>query len=301
MLKGLISDIQRFAIHDGPGIRTTVFFKGCPLNCRWCANPETIEPRPEIMFSPGFCMQCGICAQTCPQNAVTFTPGELPVRDRELCISCGSCAEACPKNALLLRGTLMAVDEIMAVLEKDLPFFKRSGGGVTLSGGEPFRQPEPVGEILRLCAQRGMHTAVDTCGCVAWEAIEPSLEHIDLFLYDLKHLDPKAHKQGTGVTNELILANLGRIQKSGKKVIVSLPLIPGFNDSSENLTRTAVFVAELGITELRVLPYHTYGRGKYQKIGRENSMSQIPALEPAEAEKAKEILEKYIPKVAVGG
>ena len=196
----------------------------------------------------------------------------------------------------------MAVDEIMAVLEKDLPFFKRSGGGVTLSGGEPFRQPEPViREILRLCAQRGMHTAVDTCGCVAWEAIEPSLEHIDLFLYDLKHLDPKAHKQGTGVTNELILANLGRIQKSGKKVIVSLPLIPGFNDSSENLTRTAVFVAELGITELRVLPYHTYGRGKYQKIGRENSMSQIPALEPAEAEKAKEILEKYIPKVAVGG
>ena len=299
MTTALIADIQKFAIHDGPGIRTTVFFKGCPLNCRWCANPETISAKPEIMFAPDKCMHCGLCLAACPYGAIS--PGEYPVRDNKLCRACGDCVAACPRNALILRGREMSAEEIWVEVKKDLPFFKRSGGGITLSGGEPFRQPEAVRRVLEIASGAGVHTAVDTCGCVDWAAIEPALPYIDLFLYDIKQADPEVHRQGTGASNELILANLGRIIAAGKQVLARLPLIPGFNDSPADLERIGGLARGLGVREIRILPFHTYGRGKYDKLGINYRLGDLKAMTEAEAEPARNILEKFIPGAAIGG
>jgi pyruvate formate lyase activating enzyme len=303
MMKGLISYIQKFSIHDGPGIRTTVFFKGCPLECRWCANPETISPAPEIMFSREACMGCKLCLDACSSSAVEAVKGLLPQGNRQenICKGCGDCAEACPKNALLLRGEWMPVEAVFAEIKKDLPFYNRSGGGVTLSGGEPFSQPGFVRALLKMSAEKGIHTAVDTSGHAKWSSIENCLEFIDLLLYDLKHMDPTAHKKGTGVSNELILENLQKLLKLGKKVVLRLPLIPEFNTSEENLKQTALFAEKMGAEELRILPYHRYGRGKYKKIGKKYELEALQELAEADVENARKLFEQYIPRVIIGG
>ena len=301
MVKGVISDIQKFSIHDGPGIRTTVFLKGCPLECRWCGNPETISFKPEIMFSAGACMGCEICLNACPQGAIKAIQNQPLFRDQELCLGCGTCAELCPKNALLLRGKTMSVSEVITEIEKDMAFYKRSGGGVTLSGGEPFLQAGFVKEVLKACTEKEIHTVVDTCGQTNWQSIEQSMEYIKLFLYDIKHIDPVAHKRGTTVSNELILENLTKLLKLGKNVLLSLPLIPNFNTSIEDIKQIGVFAGKVGAKKLRILPYHNYGSGKYQKIGKEYGLANLQKSDHQEVEQVKQILEKYIPNVSIGG
>lgn len=301
MVKGLISYIQKFSIHDGPGIRTTVFLKGCSLECLWCGNPETISSSPEIMFSENICMGCGLCQKACQNGAVKIVQGRSPLRNRDLCKGCGDCAEACPKNALVLRGKWMSVEAVFVEIEKDLPFYKRSGGGLTLSGGEPFLQADFIKELLKMSAKRGIHTAVDTSGYTQWSSIEQSLEYIDLFLYDIKHMDLVVHQKGTRVSNKLILENLQKLLKLGKNIVLRLPLIPDFNTSKEDLEQIAVFAGQAGAKEIRILPYHKYGSGKYKKIGKKYALDGLQVMDEQDVEKAKKLLEKYIPRVIIGG
>ena len=301
MMEGLISDIQRFAIHDGPGIRTTVFLKGCPLSCRWCANPETISPNPEIMFFSDRCIRCGLCVEACPNKAIKIGPESLPLLDRTLCNGCGQCVEACPRNARILRGKRISSAEVVWEVLKDLPYYRRSGGGVTLSGGEPFRQPAFIREILVECKKNDIHTAVDTSGYVEWSSIEPSINFIDLFLYDVKHVDAAAHKKGTGVSNELIKLNLIKLLDQGKDVLLRLPLIPEFNTSKEDIEAIGEFVRQIGGKEIRLLPYHNYGKGKYERINRVYHLDHLPLMAEEDVETIRSTLERYIPAVVVGG
>jgi len=301
MVKGLISYIQKFSIHDGPGIRTTVFLKGCPLECLWCGNPETISLKPEIMFSENICMGCGLCQKACQNGVVKIIQGQPPLRNYDLCKGCGACAEACPKNALVLRGKWMSVEAIFAEIEKDLPFYKRSGGGLTLSGGEPFLQADFIKSLLKMSAKKGIHTAIDTCGYTQWSSIEQSLEYIDLFLYDIKHIDPALHQKGTRVSNKMILENLQKLFRLGKNILLRLPLIPDFNTSKKDLKQIGVFASQVGAKELRILPYHKYGIGKYKKIGKKYTLDGVQVMKEEEVEQAKKLLEKYIPKVVIGG
>jgi pyruvate formate lyase activating enzyme len=301
MVKGLISYIQKFSIHDGPGIRTTVFLKGCPLECLWCSNPETISREPEILFSENICMGCGLCFKACQNGAVKMVQGQPPLRNRDLCTGCGDCAEACPKNALLLRGKWMSSQAVFAEIEKDLPFYKRSGGGVTLSGGEPFLQAGFIKELLKMCTEKGIHTAVDTSGYTQWSSIEQCMAYIDLFLYDIKHMDPVAHQKGTCVSSQLILENLKKLFNLGKDIVLRLPLIPDFNTSAQNLKQVAAFAGEAGAKEIRILPYHRYGRGKYKKIGKKYALEALQLMDEQDVEQAKKILEKHIPRVIIGG
>jgi pyruvate formate lyase activating enzyme len=300
-IKGLISDIQKFSIHDGPGIRTTVFLKGCPLGCLWCGNPETISALPEIMFSDTACMGCWLCLEACRCGALETVHGQPPQRNRDLCKGCGDCAGVCPKNALLLRGKPMSAEAVFIEIEKDLPFYSRSGGGVTLSGGEPFLQADFIKALLKMSKERGIHTAVDTGGYAKWSLIEQSMAYIDLFLYDLKHVDPVKHKKGTTVSNGLILENLQKLLKSGKEIVLRLPLIPDFNTSRQDLEQIAAFAGNAGAKELRILPYHQYGRGKYKKLGKKYALDGLQLMAEEDVEQAKKILEKYIPKVIIGG
>ena len=301
MVKGLISYVQKFSIHDGPGIRTTVFLKGCPLECLWCGNPETMSSSPEIMFSENICMGCGLCMEACQNGVIKIVQGQPPMRNLDLCIGCGDCAEVCPKNALVLRGKWMSVEAVFTEIEKDLPFYRRSGGGVTLSGGEPFLQADFIKALLKMSAERGIHTAVDTSGYTKWSSIEQCMEYIDLFLYDIKHVDPVMHQKGTRVSNKLILENLKKLFNLGKDIVLRLPLIPDFNTSTQNLKQITVFAREAGAKEIRILPYHRYGSGKYKKIGKKYALEELQLMDEQDVEQAKKILEKYIPRVIIGG
>ena len=301
MVEGLISHIQRFSIHDGPGIRTTVFLKGCPLGCAWCSNPETVSPKPEILFSKNRCMHCGLCLNACPTGAIEAVRGDSGPGTRALCRGCGECATTCPANALQLSGKVMSAQAVMEQVTKDIAFYRRSGGGLTMSGGEPFLQPDFLNAVFKRCAAVGIHTAVDTSGHAPWTAIERSIDLIDLFLFDVKHINAAAHTQGTTVSNDLILQNLKNLLKLNKNVMLRLPLIPGFNDTEENLEQTGVFASQAGVKEIRILPYHNYGRGKYEKIGKKYQLDELTAMDEGDARQAQRILGKYVKNVSIGG
>ena len=264
---GLIFDIQRFSTHDGPGIRTTVFFKGCPLRCLWCHNPESQSIHPEIMFAPDKCIGCGRCFKACPEGAIRpDVPGRIM---REKCTGCGRCAEACVSGALSLAGRFYTIDEVVREVEKDSVFYKTSGGGVTVSGGEPLVQYEFVTGLLKACKDRGFHTAVDTCGYVPWKNIEAVLPYTDLFLYDIKQMDPDLHRKITGVGNELILENLVKISRTDIPVLVRVPVIPECTDQQANIEAIAEFLSKLEHKPaVEPLKYHRLGGIKYKKLGR---------------------------------
>lgn len=277
METGQVFNLQRFSVHDGPGIRTTVFLKGCPLSCLWCHNPEGIAPGPEIAFSPKRCIECGECLSVCPLGLAG--PGCIPgSRDLDLdpCLVCGACAENCPTEARQVVGSEMTVAEVIAEVIKDRVFFDESGGGVTFSGGEPLWQPSFLRQLLSACREHGLRTAVDTSGLAPWDELESIAEITDLFLYDIKHMDDEAHRRMTGVSNQQILTNLRRLGGCHRRIWVRVPVIPGINDSTENLRATGEFAAGIeGVEQVRLLPYHPLGEDKLRRQGKRSILEDV--------------------------
>ena len=283
--QGSIFLIQGFSTNDGPGIRTTVFTKGCPLRCLWCHNPESAQSTPDLMTHNDRCIACLKCLEACPPGAITFHPRKGRIVHRQRCNRCLECVAVCPSKSLTAVGEMMTVDQIMTEVVKDELFFHRSGGGITVSGGEPLFQGPFVLELLKACKERGLHTALDTSGYGPWSVLEKLLEYLDLVLFDIKHMDPKAHTQGTGKSNALPLSNLRRIPRE-VKVWIRLPLIPGYNDSQENLDKVIALAREIGAEKISLLPFNRYGDGKYLNLGRK---IPLPDLHPSGKEKIKEI------------
>ena len=300
-LLGRVFNLQRCSVHDGPGIRTTVFLKGCPLSCSWCHNPEGIHGAPDLMINADRCLNCGACSDACSFDEGGAVPAGKPW-DRSRCICCGSCVEACPTDARALAGTDYEVSDLVDVLERDRVFFDASGGGVTFSGGEPLAQPEFLVECLRECRRRGLATAVDTCGLAPRETLLGVAKLTDLVLYDLKHMDPGRHRAETGADNRKILENLRALSGSQADVWIRFPLIPGFNDDPENVEATGAFLADLPRRHrLFVLPYHGIADGKRSKLGGSPPRSDLrpPCAEALSA--VSERLTKYDLEVTVGG
>lgn len=294
-ITGTIYDVQGFSLQDGPGIRTTVFLKGCPLRCPWCHSPESQQFYPQLSWLSIRCVgieKCGKCLNACPVSAIT--PGERTEHpttqeevqlihiDRSLCTNCGDCATVCYQKALYISGTDYTVQEILQRVCKDMPFYENSGGGVTISGGEPLSQPEFVLQFLKRLKECNIHTALDTTGHVSGEILERVLPYTDLFLYDLKQMDSEQHRLVTGVANERILENAQRIAGAGAKMQIRIPVIPDFNDSEESIRETGMFCRSLGsaVTVVQLLPYHNLGVMKYQRI--DNRRIVLEAKPPSE-------------------
>lgn len=283
-MKGAVFDVQHYAVHDGPGIRTMVYFKGCPLRCPWCANPESHLPGPEIFHRFVRCKSCLRCAAACPENAVAADPmNGGPAFDRGVCRTCLArpCVGVCWADALRTIGRLADTDEILRDIMADQAFYRNSGGGVTFSGGEPFSQPEFLTELLVACRGRGVHSAVETCGHAPWAAVEAALPWTDLFLYDIKVMDPDRHRELTGIDNRLLTDNLRRLcARAADRVVIRVPLIPGYTDGEANVAAIASLAVELGVTRVDIMPYHVFGLDKYRGLGREYALKGAPALVP---------------------
>jgi len=290
-MEGRLFNIQRFSIHDGPGVRTTVFFKGCNLKCRWCHNPESISGEYQIEFYPEKCIGCGACYQVCPRGA-HFPDEEKEHRfDRSKCTGCLLCTRTCYSNALAGIGHDMDVPGLLASLTEDKPYYRYSSGGVTFSGGEAMLQIDFLEEILHRCKAEEIHTAVDTAGCVPWSYFKRILPVTDLFLYDVKAADTGLHKQLTGVDNQLILENLKRLSDTGKEIIIRIPFIPGQND--DQTEKIAKRLAPLKIAKVEVMPYHKLGSSKYKALGMKNELLHTKAPEEEQVESAVTILRSY--------
>ena len=302
MTRGFIFDIKKYALHDGPGIRTTVFLKGCPLRCLWCHNPEGQNPGREIMLRPGRCLEgCSRCVHICPSGAISKA-GSFPVIDASRCDCCGLCAEACPSEALEMIGKEMTAAEVIEEVMKDFIFYEQSGGGVTFSGGEPLMQPEFLEEALILAKKNHLHTVVDTCGEARFNFFVRLLPLVDLFLYDLKIMDGEKHKKFTGQDNRLILENLKKLVSLTKNVIIRIPIIPTINDDEENLRAMSEFIASLGLIKgIELLPYHTLGRDKYARMGREYMLFNLKKPSPEEMQRVASYFEERKLSVAIGG
>lgn len=272
MTAGILCDIKRFAVHDGPGVRTTLFLKGCPLHCLWCHNPESIRPEPELGLRLHKCTLCGECAKICPCHKIG---NGRHLFDRANCTACGRCVEACLFDALVLYGTRMTPAEAAEAVLEDRTFYELSGGGATVSGGEPLLQPGFCAELFTLLKREKIHTAVDTCGDVLWSAFETVLPVTDLFLYDFKHPDAAKHRELTGHGNERIKENLLRLGTTGKPIEIRIPLIPGLNMDDDTLNRSAEFLAGVkNLTGIRLLPYHSLARSKYGTVGHPDTMPE---------------------------
>lgn len=304
MSTATIFNIQKFCTHDGPGIRTTVFLKGCPLQCRWCHNPESQSGAAELLFNAETCAGCRKCLAVCAQGAITAN-GAAIVQEPMLCRGCGACVDVCFHNCREIMGREYDCAEVLTVIEKDRPFYEqpRNGsavsGGVTFSGGEALWQIDFLAEIAAACKRRGIHVAVDTCGHVPWASLDRLLPDTDLFLYDLKMMDPDRHQQYTGQTNRLILENLNRLAAAGAAIQLRLPLLEGVNSSGGDMAAVLRFIAGLTIREISLLPYHDTGRNKYQRLKR--MLQSFTAPSPARLEEIKSQFMEHGYQVKIGG
>ena len=287
-MTGMVSEIKRMAIHDGDGLRTTVFLKGCPMRCVWCHNPESLSPLPQIRLIEEKCVGCGLCAEFC--HAHRITEGRHTI-DPALCSGCGKCAPHCPHGAILHNGTPMSVEQVVAEVMEDLPFYQVSGGGVTLSGGEPLMQSKFAVSILRRLKEEGVSTALETCGFVSRSILEETMDVTDIYLYDIKALNETVHIRCTGQSNRVILNNLRWLDSRKKRIEIRIPYVPGYNDGE--IGPIGDFLAGLdSICRVRVLPYHALARSKYRSLGMEYSLqARIP--EPEEIDRAVELLKGY--------
>lgn len=297
--KGIIFNIQRFSVHDGPGIRTTVFMKGCPLHCPWCSNPESQDFALSLMARDVLCRGCGACVEACAQEAITITPEAGRRIDRAQCNGCLLCAQACLYHALHICGASMETDEVLREVLKDRVFYKNSGGGMTVSGGEPLAQSGFVMQLLEQSKREGLHTALDTCGYGPWADLEALLPFVDLLLFDIKHLDSSEHKRTTGRGNELILENL---EKAAGLVPLWLriPLIAGFNDSPDHIKRIALLGKAMGAQRISLLPYHEGGRAKNEQLGRPDQLAGVKAPSDQHIHTLQGIIERAGLKVTIG-
>ena len=324
MLVGIVSNIQHFSIFDGPGVRTTIFLKGCRLRCHWCHNPEGVRHFPEVFHLWPNCNDCGNCDDICPTGAmqvverkwheggivtldvpgdrgVEFVPMQLKSKmirkiriDKGLCIGCRKCVEECPEGAFIVSGDFMTVDEAMKEVEEDRLVYENSGGGITVSGGEPTAQPDFCLALLKTAKEKGIGTALDTCGYVKWEILNEILDYTDVVLFDLKHMDPEAHKRFSGVSNELILENARRIiEREGVEIKIRVPIIPESNDSEENLRDTAKFISSLGLKKVDILPFHPWAGQSYRLLGLEYPFAVGEWYSDKKLEGIEEIFKSY--------
>ncbi len=297
--EGVVFNIQRFSLHDGPGIRTTVFMKGCPLTCHWCSNPESQQTAPNLMVRNIQCKACGACEKVCPTGAIKMTGEGVRVIDWRLCDQCLLCAESCIYGSLNVCGVTMKLHDVVEEVMKDEAFYQNSEGGVTVSGGEPLLQLDFVADLLKAFKEKGLHTAVDTSGYVPWFHFEKVLPYVDLFLFDIKNLDPQEHLRTTGVSNQLILENLERLS-SLARIWLRLPVITGFNDGEDYIKRVGLLAKKVGVKKVSLLPYHEGGITKCEQMGRPYALSGVEGPEDEHIDGLKEILEKEGLTVGIG-
>lgn len=293
-----IFNVQKYNMYDGPGIRTIVFFKGCPLRCKWCANPEGLERKYQVMFKKNSCVHCGRCVSVCPAGIHKLSENaEHYVCRNTDCIGCRKCTEVCPQNALEITGQQKTVQELLQIVKEDAAFYEMSGGGVTLGGGECTAQAEPARELLAACKAEGINTAIETCGHVKTEKLLQIAEYVDLFLFDIKHMDPKRHNELTGIGNELILHNLQELLKRGYRVKVRMPLLKGINDSREEFEKVIAFLLpfrdDANFQGVDLLPYHKMGVGKYSQLDKPYPIEGNPSLSEQDLDRIEQWLKEY--------
>ncbi len=292
-MPNLVTNIQGYSIHDGPGIRTVVFMKGCGLECQWCSNPECISSQAEIGLIKNLCTKCGKCAEACPNNALSCVENNFPHIDRTRCTGCGACSLACSYKALVLYGKSMTAEEIFDAVKRDKMFYDASGGGVTVSGGEALLQPELVYELFKKCREASIHTCIETAGFAAEKNLRKVLPVSDYVLYDLKLMDPEKHLMYTGQLNGLILSNAKTVIESGVETKFRMPLIPGINNDEKNILETAQFLQQLGEKALKIelMPYHRLGKGKYESLGKRYPLPEIVTPAPEDIKRAQQLFE----------
>ncbi len=302
-MKGRICLIEKFALHDGPGIRTVIFFKGCPLRCLWCSNPETQEVKNQIYFDKNKCISCDTCNRCkniCHKNAIFFKDGIVKF-DYSKCDFCGECLKKCHKGALNFVSKEIDLKDVFEEIRKDEPFYKNSGGGVTASGGEVLLHTDFIYELFKMCKDEYINTAIETTGFGKFEDLEKLVKYTDYILYDIKHINNDIHLKLTGVGNKLIIDNLKKISKSHKNIVIRIPLIKGINNSQENIEEVIKLAKECNIDEIHLLPYHTLGLGKYNQLSKEYKFGSIDKLKKSEITFLKGKIELESIKCVVGG
>ncbi|WP_421899781.1 choline TMA-lyase-activating enzyme [Maridesulfovibrio sp.] len=302
--KAQIFNIQKYNMHDGPGVRTLVFFQGCPLRCEWCSNPEGQHKRYNVLFKKDQCINCGACASVCPVGIHKMNAAGEHTIDRDIeCVGCRECEKACMQSALAIVGETKTISELLEIIEEDRPFYETSGGGVTLGGGEVLSQPEAAASLLQACKQVGINTAIETCGYARPEVVEKVAPFVDLFLYDVKHMNSERHREITGVRNEMILQNLIWLLENRYNVKIRMPMLKGVNDGEEEILQLVELLKPYkdlkNFKGVDLLPYHKMGVNKYTQMGWEYPVEGDPKLSNADLERIEQAISKYDFPVAV--